>query len=81
MTHNTGTRPDVVSPPHYTAGGLEVITILRAKMPPEQLEGYLLGNALKYLFRYPYKTDPVGDLEKAIVYLTWLRDLKAGKAT
>jgi hypothetical protein len=59
-------------PEHYTAGGMEVIDILRAKLPPEQLEGHLRGCIIKYLFRYDKKGTPLQDLGKAIVYLRWL---------
>lgn len=57
---------------HYTAGGLEVIDILKAKMSPEEYRGFLRGNALKYLFRYDHKGTPAQDLRKAQIYLAWL---------
>lgn len=60
-------------PLHYTAGGIEVIDIIRAKLTPEQLEGYLWGNVLKYVLRWPYK-DGLRDLDKAAKYLEWLRE-------
>ena len=62
------------SPEHYTAGGMEVIDVLRAKLPPEQLEGHLRACVLKYLFRYDRKGDPYADLRKAATYLAWLRE-------
>jgi len=62
----------IKSPDHYTAGGMEVIDILRAKLTTAQFEGYLLGNVLKYLFRYQLKGSPKEDLGKARVYLDWL---------
>lgn len=60
---------------HYMEGGLEVIDILKAKLTPEQYKGFLRGNALKYLFRYDHKGTPFQDLEKALDYLRWLKDM------
>lgn len=57
---------------HYMAGGLEVIDILKAKMTREQFQGFLRGNALKYLFRFDQKGTPVEDLKKAKDYTEWL---------
>lgn len=64
-------RDLVNKPSHYTYGGLETIDIMRAKMTPEQFEGYLLGNVMKYIMRYQYKNG-LEDLRKARVYLNWL---------
>ena len=41
----------VNNPPHYTQGELEVIDILQDKLTPEEFEGFLKGNVLKYTFR------------------------------
>lgn len=57
---------------HYIVGGIEVIDVIRAKLTPSQFEGYLFGNVIKYILRYPYK-DGLRDLDKAAVYLKWLR--------
>src|SRR5437868_4413183 len=58
----------VSHPDHYTAGGIETIDILKAKLTPEQFEGFLLGNILKYLTRARHKNG-VEDLKKARWYL------------
>src|SRR6056297_1685231 len=42
-------------PDHYKTGGIETIDYMRAKLTPEQMEGYLLGNIMKYLSRFGYK--------------------------
>lgn len=55
-------------PNHYKSGGLEVIDIIEAKLSPEQLKGYYLGNIMKYVFRHEYK-DGITDLKKARWYL------------
>ena len=55
---------------YYDEGGIEVISIIKAKLTPEQYEGFLLGNALKYLCRVNFKGDKERDIEKAAVYLS-----------
>ena len=62
---------------YYDVGGIEVLDIIKAKLTPEQYQGYLLGNAIKYSCRMMHKspTDPLRDAEKAANYSVWLRDL------
>jgi len=62
-------------PTHYQHAGIETIEYIRAVMNDEQLEGYYLGNILKYVSRYRNKGG-VEDLEKAMVYLKWLITLR-----
>ena len=33
---------------YYDSGGMSAIDVLRAKLTPEQFEGFLLGNIIKY---------------------------------
>ena len=72
MDHNQE-HDNVNNPSHYTFGNIEVIDILRDKLTPEQLEGFLLGNVLKYAFRYRHKNG-AEDLRKCGVYLGWLTE-------
>ena len=74
----SGTDEKAVNPDHYKVGGIEVIDILKAKLTPEQLEGFLLGNIIKYTTRAGYKNG-VQDLKKAQWYLTYLIELKDAK--
>lgn len=63
---------NVNNPSHYQCENA-TITI----EPIELCEqcGFLLGNALKYLFRYQHKGKPVEDLKKAEFYLKrWRND-------
>ena len=60
------------APAHYTAGGIETIDYIRAKLEPDGYVGYLEGNVFKYLSRYRHKGTPLADLEKAAEYLGWL---------
>lgn len=65
-------QDDPINPPHYRAGGVECIDYLKAKMTPEQFEGFCLGNALKYLSRLGKKDDSKQDAAKAAWYCAWL---------
>ncbi len=56
-------------PDHYTAGGIETIDYLRAKLTPDELRGFLLGNALKYLSRAGRKGAALIDYRKARYYV------------
>lgn len=61
---------DVVNhPSHYTQGGIECIEAIKASMSKEAFEGYLKGNAIKYLWRYRLKGKAQEDLQKADWYL------------
>ena len=64
---------NVNHPSHYTSGGIECIDAIRASMSIEEFRGHLKGCAMKYLWRYQMKGG-LEDLEKANVYLGWLRE-------
>lgn len=70
----------VQNPSHYTAGGIETIDYLQAKLSPEEYAGYCRGNVLKYVSRAGMKGSPLEDFEKAQVYLGRLIKAKAGSA-
>jgi hypothetical protein len=53
---------------YYDIGGIETINIIRAKLPPEQFKGYLLGNLLKYACRLNYKDQAERDAGKLVIY-------------
>ncbi len=40
---------------HYDAGGFETLDVIKAKLTPEQYEGFLLGNIIKYSCRLNFK--------------------------
>lgn len=65
----------VSNPPHYTFGGIETIDFIEAKLSEEQLEGYFVGNIIKYISRYQHKNG-IEDLEKAMWYLNRLIQFK-----
>ena len=59
----------VNSPSHYADQKIETIDYLESCMSAEQFEGFLIGNALKYLSRYKKKGNPKQDLKKAVWYV------------
>lgn len=62
---------NINSPSHYKC---ESATITIEPIELCEQCGFLLGNALKYLFRYQHKGKPLEDLKKAEFYLKrWLR--------
>lgn len=63
---------DVAHQPHYEDAAIQPIDVMWANFTKEEMVGFLKGNALKYLLRYQRKNG-VEDLEKAQVYLEWLR--------
>lgn len=60
---------------YYDAGGIETLDIIKAKLTPEQYEGYLLGNQIKYSCRMNFKTpgEKLRDAEKASTYANQLK--------
>jgi hypothetical protein len=61
-------------PPHYLVGGIEAIDVIKSRLTPEEYQGYLKGNHLKYILRYPFKDNPEQDLQKADWYINKLRE-------
>tara|TARA_B100000902_G_C27318909_1_gene923039 strand:+ start:3163 stop:3453 length:291 start_codon:yes stop_codon:yes gene_type:complete len=67
---------NVRKPAHYVKGEIECIDAMRSSMSKEAFEGYCKGAVFKYLWRYESKSNPLEDLNKAKVYLSWLIDEK-----
>ena len=65
-------------PAHYDTG-IDTIAFLRANCPPEQVEGFLRGNAIKYLQRYAAKGTPIEDLKKSRHYIDMLIEELEGR--
>ena len=61
---------------YYDAGGIEVLRILKAKLTPEQFEGWLLGNIIKYSTRANFKDQFDRDIEKINIYSDILKELE-----
>lgn len=70
--------PAVDHPSHY--GGddspYEVIKVLKAWLTPEELRGFCMGNAIKYLARAGKKKDQPAkrDIAKAEWYLNYVKE-------
>ena len=59
---------------HYDAGGIGAIDVLRAKLTPEQYQGFLLGNVIKYALRLNHKGQAKEDSNKLAKYAVWLNE-------
>lgn len=65
IVDDTPEKEDVVNhPTHYTSGGIETITYIKAKLTPEEYRGFLKGTILKYASRAGKKDDELQDTEK-----------------
>ena len=58
---------------HYDAGGIETLDIIKAKLTPEQYQGWLLGNCIKYSTRLNHKSTAQRDTEKLSFYSQQLK--------
>ena len=58
-------------PSHYTQGGIECIDALTAMVTPykDAVAATLAWQVVKYIWRHPFKFNPVEDLKKARFYL------------
>ena len=63
----------VNQPNHYQEYGMEAIDVIKNSMSDLEFQGYLKGNVMKYILRYRLKNG-AQDLEKAEVYLKWLKE-------
>ena len=61
-------------PSHYTQGGIECIDALTAMVTPykDPVAATLAWQVVKYLWRHPFKFNPLEDLKKAQFYLNRL---------
>jgi len=64
-------------PAHYNNGAIECIDALKSALTTEQYQGFLLGNALKYIWRAGTKVPPgvskhaaaLSDINKSVWYM------------
>ncbi len=59
---------NVNRPSHYASGSIECIEAIKAQMTPDEYQGYLRGNVVKYMWRWREKGG-VESLRKARWYL------------
>lgn len=66
----TGAVEDVVNHPnHYAPNGVDSFMHMKDQMGKPAFDGFLQGNAIKYVQRYAFKGKPTEDLCKAAFYL------------
>ena len=56
---------------HYKKAAMQPIEVMQTLLSPEQFEGFLLGNVIKYRMRAQFKGQEVSDHEKAKQYAYW----------
>lgn len=61
---------EVISPAHYTHGGIECIDAIRAQLNDEEWRGFLRGQVAKYTWRLGRKG--ARDAEKVLFYASLL---------
>ena len=66
---------NVNHPTHYTSGKYECIEVMKDILTEEQMKGFCLGNALKYLWRAGKKGDFIEDVNKAQWYLDYIEKM------
>jgi hypothetical protein len=64
---------------HHSAGGIESIDVMQAKLTRDQFLGFLLGNVLKYALRANFKNQWKADIRKLAIYAGRLNDEVNGK--
>jgi len=57
---------------HYNQGKFETIEVARDHLTPEEFEGAMKFQVMKYIDRYPHKGTPVKDLLKGDYYMQQL---------
>ena len=53
--HPATRKQDNINPSHYTQGGIQSIDYMKAKLTPEEYQGFLKGNIIKYITREKLK--------------------------
>ena len=59
-------------PSHYIGNGIECIDAMKACVTPEEFRAHLKLTAIKYLWRYEKKANPLEDIQKALFYMNRL---------
>mgnify|MGYP003627624809 FL=1 len=60
-------KKDLINHPEHYTKGIETIEYIQSWGM-----GYVVGNIIKYVTRFPYKGTPLKDLEKAKWYIEYL---------
>lgn len=62
---------NVNHPSHYNEGKIECIEYIKDKFTDEELYGFCIGNAIKYITRAEHKGKKEEDLRKAVWYIDY----------
>lgn len=68
MTNHIQAGDPVNHPSHYNQGGIETLDLIKLYLTPEEYEGYLKGNIIKYRERAQFKGNAEQDYAKAKFY-------------
>lgn len=68
---------NVDHPSHYNNGSIECIDALESALSKDQMIGFCVGNAIKYLWRHQHK-GKIEDLKKARFYIDWVINKSEG---
>lgn len=63
---------------HYQKAAMQPVQVIQRLLTPEQFDGWLLGNVIKYKLRAQYKGHEAVDLRKAKQYEYWRSLVTAG---
>ncbi|MGY3766925.1 DUF3310 domain-containing protein [Vagococcus vulneris] len=78
IEYTAATQDNVNSPKHYNRGKFETIDVIKDSLTPEEYEGFLKGNMIKYVIREREKGGTV-DIEKNCWYANELVKFREGK--
>lgn len=65
-------------PDHYNHSNIECIDAIASALNESELEGFIKGNVIKYVWRSNHKGGQQ-DIEKAAWYLNWWLDIETKK--
>ena len=68
-----------VNQKHYQIATTQPIEIMQMYLSPEEFQGFLRGNAMKYLLRVGHKDESSQEIDKAYQYIMWLRQAVSGE--
>lgn len=62
-------KESVNHPDHYNQNGVECLDVIKAAIGTNGLRQFMIGNAIKYLFRAEHKGQYLEDMKKARFYI------------
>lgn len=66
----------MAQPKYYNENGFSPMDAFKQGLiSKEEFIGFIKGNVIKYVIRAGKKDDAVGDINKAINYLEWMKEM------